>query len=407
MIAEITVVVAAHEVGALLEPLTRDRTKAAVPFGGEYRIIDFALSNCLHSGLRRVLVLTGTKSYSLQKHLRDAWSVFNPELSEYVTPVPAPAGELEDRETTLTERLIDTLYIIERSGAKRVLLTNGGHIYRMDYAAMIDFHCANGFGATIGYIDVPGDIDTTYPLVEVSEEDVDAPRVLNLVADYAPDSAVLRSRAMGVCVIELGLLRELLHTARAAANGQAGYKLDFLAPLVTSVGAGAYRFGGDRGRVSRDRYWNEIVTLDDYFKAHMSLIEPVPPLDLYQPTWQIRGSAERNPPARTSGSHTGNEGIFVNSIVSNGSVISGGAVSSSVLFPRTRVQDSATVERAILFHGVEVGVGAQLRNCIVDKGVKIAPGDQIGFDRKADEERFLVTKEGIVVVPKGEITAAV
>ena len=205
---------------------------------------------------------------------------------------------------------------------------------------------------------------------------------------------------MGVMVFLRQDAARLLDRYSQGAYPTGDLERDLLPALLDEARVMGYRFGGKEGRVSQDRFWSDVSTADDYFAANMALLEPIPPLDLYQDSWAIWSVPGKNPPARTVASRSGNEGIFVNSIVSNGTVITGGAVSFSVLSPRVRVEDSATVERSILFEGVTVGEGATLRNCIIDKFVHIEAGDRIGFDAEEDAMRFVVSPGGIVLVSK-------
>jgi len=392
-------VVLADDPGAGLATMTRGRAKAAVPFGGEYRVIDFALSNCLHSGLRRILVFMGAHTYSLQKHLRDGWSIFNPELKEFITPVPLHEGVNQPWDAGTTGHLAEHLHLIERSGAKRVLLLNGGHIYRMDLAAMIAHHRARELDATIAYVEVAPGHANGRPRILVEGLDSEDPRVTAL--NPAPAEAKHETKViMGIYLVETELfLSALRHHHDADCSGR-DLEFDVIGSFIRTHRVGAYRFGGASGRVTQDRYWNDLASLDAYFEANLALLEPVPPLDLYQDSWPIWSRAERNPPARTVEGASGNEGLFVNSIVSNGTVVRGGAVSRSVLFPRVRVDDGATVERSILCHDVHVGKNSALRNCIVDKHARIPAGEQIGFDAKRDSARFQVTAGGVVVVTR-------
>jgi glucose-1-phosphate adenylyltransferase len=395
----ITVVLADDPGEGLATMTRRRRAKAAVPFGGEYRVIDFALSNCLHSGLRRILVFMGTHTYSLQKHLRDGWSIFNPELREFITPVPHHDDTNEVWDAGTTGHLAEHLHVIERSGAKRVLILNGGHVYRMDLAAMIAHHEARALDATIAYVEMDTDRVCGRPRVLVDSPDSADPRavVINPSNDGTHAKA---SVIMGIYLVEMELfLNALRFDTRDDSSGR-DLELDVIASFIGNKRVGAYRFGGTSGRVTQDRYWNDLTSLDDYFNANLALLEPVPPLDLYQDSWPIWSRAERNPPARTVEGASGNEGLFVNSIVSNGTVIRGGAVSRSVLFPRVRVEDGATVERSILCHGVHVGEGTALRNCIVDKHARIPAGEQIGFDIMRDRGRFDMTPGGVVVITR-------
>lgn len=402
MLDQTLAVVLAGGTGTRLKPLTAERAKPAVPFGGKYRIIDFVLANCLHSGLRRVLVLTQYKSHSLQKHLRDGWSIFNPELGEYITPVPPQMRTGERWYQGTADAIYQNLYLVERSEAEAVLILSADHIYRMDYEAMLKAHKAGGADVTVAAMEVPLAEARAFGVMAVDgddrivgfEEKPEAPQAI----PGQPDTALV---SMGIYVFSSGLLLDELRRDHADEASSHDFGKDILPRLIGSNKVMAYRFGGDAGRVTPDRYWRDVGTIDAYYQANMDLLKPVPPLDLYQADWPIRSYQAQTPPARTVPGVSGTEGIFINSIVAGGTVIAGGSVQHSILFPQVFIDDGAFVEDAILFQGVRVGAGARLRRCIIDKNVEVPPREQIGYDSKRDRERFTVSEQGIVVVPKG------
>ncbi|MGB5736298.1 MAG: sugar phosphate nucleotidyltransferase [Thiohalocapsa sp.] len=404
------------------EPLTRHRTKAAVPHAGKYRVIDFTLANCLHSGLRQVLVLTQYKSHSLHKHLRDAWSLFNAELGEFITPLPPQMRDGSGWYLGVLEALRQNRYLIERSRAEQVLLLDGGLVYRMDYAELIRGHREQGAAVTCalrqvsnGAADAATQVicDDAGRIVEIGpappRDPISAPVSAESAAFDAPMGAYVVDKAL--LLAELDRLAEAEVAAVASRTGSdappgvaADLSTHLLPSLLGSHAVCAYRFGGERGRVTPDRYWSDLSSTDAYFHANMVLLESDPPLDLYQPDWNILTYQGQYPPARTvPGPVSGTEGIFVNSMLAAGTVIRGGGVSHSVLFPLVQIDDGAIVDEAILFEGVKVGAGAHIRRCICDKDVVIPPGERIGFDRRADEERFDVSPQGIVVIAKGQL----
>ncbi|WP_296805579.1 sugar phosphate nucleotidyltransferase [Thiocapsa sp.] len=412
MPTETLILVLAIDRGAGPAPLTEHRTKAAVPFGGKFRVIDFTLANCLHSGLRQVLVLTQYKSHSLHKHLRDGWSIFNPELREFITPVPPQMRESQEWYAGPFDAIRQNRYLIERSRARQILVLDGGAVYRMDYAELVRAHAESNAEITVAVRAVNGCGSGTQARVELGDAEriagfsppAPAP-VDNSLAAPIPDE-IERLETMGVYVFDRGfLLEEMARLDQArrdeGAVADTDLALDIVAPIVADHSVVAYRFGQDRGRVTPDRYWCDLASIDAYYQANMALLRAEPPLDLYQADWNIHTYQGQYPPARTvPGATSGNEGIFVNSMLAAGTVISGGGVNHSVLFPKVRVQDGAIVEASILFNGVTVGEGAHLRNCIVEKDVEIPPRMQIGHDLKADRERFTVSEKGVVVVTK-------
>jgi glucose-1-phosphate adenylyltransferase len=388
--------------GSRLYPLTADRAKPAVPFGGRYRIIDFTLSNCLHSGLRRILVLTQYKSHSLQKHLRDGWSIFSPELMEYITPVPPQMRTGKSWYVGTADAIYQNLYLLERSGAELALILSGDHIYRMDYAAMLQFHVNRGSDVTIASMEVPREEARAFGVLDVDERD----RVVDF-KEKVPNPPSLPNKpdfslvSMGVCVFSLSLLVDCLREDSNKSGSRHDFGKDILPSLVHSREVFAYQFGGTTGRVTQDRYWRDVGTIDAYYESNMDLLKPVPSIDLYQTDWPIRTYEGQHPPARTVPGSTGTEAVIVNCIMASGSIISGASVIHSILFPNARVEEGAVVEASLLFDDVVVGENASLNRCIIDKNVRVPAGETIGLDRAKDGERFTISEKGIVVVPQG------
>lgn len=386
--------------GTRLLPLTADRAKPAVPFAGKYRVIDFTLSNCLHSGLRRVLVLTQYKSHSLQKHLRDGWSIFNPECGEYVSVVP-PQMRGPTWYSGTADAIYQNRFLLERNSAERVLILAADHIYRMDYAALVKAHKRSGAKLTVACMQVPlaeaqafgvVAVDASLRIVDFQEKP-QQPRPL----PDRPDTALV---SMGIYVFSMDCLLNALRHDSACPSSSHDFGKDVIPRLVGMGKVYAYEFGGVGGRVTQDRYWRDVGTLDAYYEANMDLLAPVPPLDLYQRDWGIRTYHSQSPPARMVAGASGKDGVLANSIVGSGTVIAGAIVRHSILSSGVLVQEDAVVEDALLFDRVSVGAGAKLRRCIVDKDVSIPAGEAIGFDLEADRQRFTVSDKGVVVVPK-------
>ncbi len=394
-------VVLAGGMGSRLSPLTDDRAKPAVPFGGKYRIIDFTLTNCLHSGLRRILVLTQYKSHSLQKHLRDGWSIFNPELGEFITVIPPQMRKGGKWYEGTADALFHNMWLLSRSDADHVVVLSGDHIYRMDYAAMLQEHKAKGAKLTIACMEVPREqasafgvmgIDQDNRIISFVEKPTDPPSMPN-----APHSSLV---SMGIYIFSMDVLQQALHEDAEVESSSHDFGKDIIPKLIETRSVYAYEFCNEKGRVDRDCYWRDVGTIDSFYEANMDLLEPVPPMNLYQKNWAIRTYEPQLPPARTVSSATGNEGIFINSIISNGVINSGGSVHHSIISASVVIHDGATVVDSILFDDVEVGEECQLVNCIIDKHVKIPPKTKIGVNPSEDAKRFKISEKGIVVVPE-------
>ncbi|MFK7861667.1 MAG: glucose-1-phosphate adenylyltransferase [Granulosicoccus sp.] len=384
--------------GSRLHPLTADRAKPSVPFGGKYRVIDFALSNCLHSGLRRILVLTQYKSHSLQKHLRDAWSVFSPDLGEYITAVPPQMRTGDSWYSGTADAIYQNMYLLERSGAKRVLILSGDHVYRMDYEAMVNNHNELNADLSVACMKVPLADATGFGVTKVDEKSriiqfEEKPESPSALPDD-PDHALA---SMGIYIFNIDILRKELEKDSRNDNSSHDFGNDLLPQLIQSQRVFGYKFGGAQGRVTSDRYWRDVGTLDTYYNANMDLLSANPPLDLYQDSWPIRTFQGQHPPAKVT---TRSPGKINNSMLCNGCIVTGGVVTNSILSARVRIESDALVDSCILFDNVRVGRGTRLRRCIVDKDVRIPPGTEIGFDRIADMTRFQVSSNGVVAVSK-------
>jgi glucose-1-phosphate adenylyltransferase len=398
---DILTIILAGGMGSRLTPLTDDRAKPAVPFGGKYRIIDFTLTNCLHSGLRQILVLTQYKSHSLQKHLRDGWSIFNPELGEFITVVPPQMRGGGKWYEGTADAIYHNLWLLERSDAKHVIVLSGDHIYRMDYAEMLKEHIENDAKLTIACMDVPREEASEFGVLSANNE--------NLIETFCekpknpspmPGNNGRSLVSMGIYIFERETLQSALMQDANVADSSHDFGKDIIPKLIDRQCVYGYNFCQDKGRVARDCYWRDVGTIDSFYRANMDLLEPIPPMNLYQADWGVRTYEPQFPPARTVSSATGNEGIFINSIIANGVVNSGGSVQHSVISTNVKIHDSATIVDSILFDDVEVGDGCKLVNCIVDKHVKIPPYTEIGLNRVEDAKRFHISDSGIVVVPE-------
>lgn len=399
---EILAIILAGGEGSRLQPLTKLRAKPSVPFGGKYRIIDFTLTNCLHSGLRRILVLTQYKSFSLQKHLRDGWSIFNPELGEYITPVPAQMRRGDKWYQGTADAIHQNNYILERNDTQWTIILSGDHIYRMDYATMLETHKNLNADVTVACMKVPVEEASQFGIVTTDKDD----RITQFqekpqIVEACKDDQNFAFASMGIYIFPTKLLINILEKDNHDDNSSHDFGKDILPKLIQSHKVYAHRFGRTKGRVSADNYWQDVGTLDSYYQANMDLLKSVPPLDLYQGDWPIRSYQSQTPPARAVPGESGNEGIFINSILSGGTIISGGNVSSSVLAQNVFIDDEALVENCVLFDGVKVGKKVNLNKCIIDKHVVIPDGEIIGYDNEKDRHRFTISSEGVVVIEQG------
>ncbi len=395
---ETLVIVLAIGDGKALAPLTARRAPAALSYAGNYRVIDFALTNCMHSGLRRITVFTQFNALSLQNHLRDGWSIFNTDLGEFVTAVSPPVNEERSTYSGQANALYQNLYFLDGSTEDTVIVVSGEQIYRMDYAAAIQRHAESNADVTVVTID-----RETADGVEFSSHlTLDGEQIQAIAPQTTPQPLPAGSEDVGPMEVYVFRRQWLVDVLKAV--GAEGTRNLRLMDLVREHMFGkatviAYRFGGKYGRVTQDRYWRTLRNLDDYYDANMDILKLEPPLDIYQADWPIRTYQMQRPPARTVPGRSCNEGICVNSVIAGGTVIAGGGVNHSVLGNRVYISDGATVEDSILFTGTTVGEGARLRRVICDRNVAIPAWEQIGIDPKRDAERFHVTPTGVVVIP--------
>jgi glucose-1-phosphate adenylyltransferase len=403
----VTVILAGGK-GTRLEPLTRDRAKPAVPFGGLYRIIDFTLSNCINSGLRRVMVLTQFKSRSLDRHIRLGWNFLSTELGEGVEVLPPQQRIDETWYKGTADAIYQNIYSIERERAEQVVILAGDHIYKMDYGLMIAAHRDRGADVTIGCIPVPLADVRHFGIMRTGSDDrvgtfLEKPKA----ADPMPGDAHHALGSMGIYVFNTRLLFELLCQDAARAGSEHDFGKNVIPHMIDGgMKVFAHRFRDENRKAVP--YWRDVGTLDAYYQANMDLIAVEPVLNMYDATWPIRTLQPQLPPPKfvfTGEGPVGHarRGEALDSIVCAGSVVSGGHVRRSVLSPRTRVNSYAVVEDSILLDGAEVGRYCRVRRAIIDKDVKLPPYTVLGYDEAFDRRRgFTVTEQGVVVVPKGE-----
>jgi glucose-1-phosphate adenylyltransferase len=398
----ITVILAGGQ-GERLAPLTQFRGKPAVPFGGKYRIIDFALSNCLNSGFRRVYVLTQYKSDSLNMHLYEAWSIFNPELGEFIYSVP-PQRKLNNEWYLGTANAIhQNLNLFSDKKAKWVLILGGDHIYKMDYLKFIDYHINKKADLSIASIVVTKDEASRFGIVGVDDDYnvksfIEKPEKPPEIPNNPGHSFV----NMGIYVFNANVLREVLieMDEKKIKNHDFGHDV---IPYMINAGLKvvAYEFL-DENKKSQP-YWKDIGTIDSYYAANMDLISVIPEFNLYDPDWPLRTLQHQYPPAKTV-SHEGERvGRTLNSLVCDGTIVSGGLVERSLLGPNVKINSYSYVTDSIIFNNVVVGRHARIRRAIIDKNVIIPEGYEIGFDPDGDKKKFTVSETGIVVISKNMI----
>ena len=394
--------------GSRLEPLTRDRAKPAVPFGGLYRIIDFTLSNCLNSDIRRILLLTQYKAISLDRHINIAWrDYFKHDLGEFVDVVPPQQRIDEQWYQGTADAVYQNIYVIEKERPEFVLILAGDHIYKMNYKEMVQYHKATGADLTIGALRVSRQEATQFGVMEIDEnqriigfeEKVLHPKTIPGDPDHCLGS-------MGIYVSSTRFLFEQLCADANIPTSQHDFGKNIIPSLIDKYKVQAFPFRDENRKI--DAYWRDVGTLDAYYEANMDLISVDPLLNMYDDDWPIRTFQPNLPPPKfVFGSRgegeAGRVGHAIDSIVCAGTIVSGGLVERCILGPRVRVNSFAHVEDSILFEGVEVGRHANIRRAIIDKGVTIPPGVQIGYDLALDRRRGLaVSSGGIVAIARSD-----
>ncbi len=396
--------------GKRLMPLTIDRAKPAVPFGGNYRLVDFALSNLVNAGFRRIAVLTQYKSHSLDRHISSTWAL-SPLLGNYVTTVPAQMRNGPQWFAGSADAIFQNLNLVYDEGPDYICVFGADHIYRMDPTQIVAQHLASGAGLTVAAIRSPIEQAGEFGVIETGPDG----RTISAFREKPTDAVGLADApdqvlaSMGNYVFDTQALIEAV-TADAADDASAHDIGKNIIPMMVAQGrAQVWDFVHNEvaGITERERgYWRDVGTLDAYYDAHIDLISLDPVFNLYNDDWPILTFPGSLPPAKFVLDDPGRSGAAYDSIVCSGVIVSGGTVRRSVLSPGVRVHSYSSVEDSVLLHGVDVGRNAAVRRAIVDKNVRIDPGARIGFDAAADRARFTVSDAGIVVVPKGAHVSA-
>ncbi|MGI9471859.1 MAG: glucose-1-phosphate adenylyltransferase [Rubripirellula sp.] len=392
--------------GSRLEPLTRDRAKPAVPFGGLYRIIDFVLSNCLNSGMRRLLLLTQYKAQSLDRHINLAWrGYFCRELGEFIDVVPPQQRFADNWYQGTADAVYQNIYAIEREQPQDVVVLAGDHIYKMNYGPMVEFHRKMGADITIGALRVGRDEARQFGVMQTDlnhrvtgfQEKPDDPMP-------TPDDPDVCLASMGIYVFNARFLYEQLCDDATFDESDHDFGKNIIPNAIDKFNVCAFPFMDENRK--RDAYWRDVGTIDAYYDATMDLIGVDPQLNLYDQHWPMRAFQPMLPPPKFvfgSEGRSTRRGVALDSVVCQGAIVSGGSVARSVLGPNVRINSYSQIEDSILFDGVQVGRRSRLRRVIVDKGVRIPPETEIGYDPAADRARgFTVTDSGLVVIARGE-----
>ena len=400
MVDDALVILLAGGAGERLYPLTRDRAKPAVFFGGPYRIIDFTLSNCINSGLRRIFIATQYKSLSLNRHIRMGWNIVSEELGEFVEILPPQKRVSEHWYQGTADAVYQNLYSIVQENAQHVIVLSGDHVYKMDYAKMLRFHKERGAALTLAAIEIPIHEAYRFGVLSVDEQD----RVTGFIekskdAPTIPGSPELALGSMGIYIFDTQVLLKALE-ADAAKPSSHDFGKDIIPALITELPTYAYRFYDENKKASK--YWRDIGTLDAFFDANMDLCGVDPEFNLYDPEWPLRTYQPQAPPAKFVFAETRRRGEALDSIISPGCIISGSRVEGSVLCPNVRVHSYGVIEQSMLMPGVRVGRHARIRRAIIDRDVLIPRGAVIGFNPEEDRKRHTVTDLGVVVVTEDD-----
>jgi glucose-1-phosphate adenylyltransferase len=398
----LTVILAGGK-GERLYPLTRDRAKPSVPFGGTYRIIDFTLSNCLNSGLRKIYLLTQYKSISLTRHISFAWNIFAGELDEFVETIPPQQRSAETWYHGTADAIFQNIYTLQEHRPERVLVLSGDHIYKMNYLDMLLFHEQTGAEITVACVEQ--NMEAAALKLGVVESDADQ-RIVGFEEKPAKPKPAPHDPGkvycnMGVYVFNTEtLIRTLVDDAKRV-DTKHDFGKDIIPREIRRRKVFAYDFRDENRKGVQ--YWRDIGTIDAYYEANMDLVAVEPVFNLYDTKWPIRTYHPQYPPAKTVFADEyegGRTAQVLDSLVSSGCIISGARIVRSILSPGIFVAEHALIENSIIMNRVRVGQGAIVKNAIIDKGVVVPPGFQIGVDKEEDKKRFTISTGGVVVIPK-------
>ncbi|HYY68379.1 MAG TPA: glucose-1-phosphate adenylyltransferase [Terriglobales bacterium] len=386
--------------GERLYPLTRDRAKPAVTFGGNYRIIDITLSNCINSDLRHVYILTQYKALSLNRHIREGWSIVARDLGEFIEILPPMKRVSENWYLGTADAVYQNIYSIGSEQPKHVLILSGDHIYKMNYGLMLDQHRAAAADVTLATILVDPSETYRFGVVDIDRDGRivgfrEKPEHTDIRSPYNPRMV---SASMGVYLFNTDVLIPVLLKDAEDPNSSHDFGHDILPRMVEEYHVYSFNFVDENKKEAL--YWRDVGTLETFYEANMDLVSVSPVFNLYDKAWPIRTHQRQYPPAKFVFGEPGRMGTAIDSIVSAGCIISGGVVRNSVLSPDVRINSYCDVDSSIIFSHVNVGRHSRIRRAILDRDVQIPEGTVIGYDPEADKERYFVTESGITVVTR-------
>ncbi len=387
--------------GERLFPLTRDRAKPAVPFGGQYRIIDITLSNCINSGLHRVYILTQYKALSLNRHIREGWSsVVAQELGEFIEILPPMQRVSANWYMGTADAVYQNIYSIGSEQPKHVLILSGDHIYKMDYGKMLEQHNASGADVTLATLQIHPDEVPRFGVVDVARSGevqgfVEKPKTTTLRSPWNPSMV---DASMGIYLFNTDVLLPALMRDAEDPHSKHDFGHNILPSILDRYKIHAYNFVDENKQEAL--YWRDVGTLDAFYDANMDVASVSPIFNLYDKSWPIRTRVRQYPPAKFVFGEPGRTGSAVNSIVSAGCIISGAAMRNSVLSQDVRVNSYSEVESSIIFSHVNIGRHCRIRRAIIDRDVHLPEGTVIGFDPEEDRKNYFVTPSGLTVVTR-------
>jgi glucose-1-phosphate adenylyltransferase len=386
--------------GERLYPLTRDRAKPAVTFGGIYRIIDITLSNCINSDLRRVYILTQYKALSLNRHIREGWNIVGHDIGEFIEIMPPMKRVSENWYLGTADAVYQNIYSIGSEQPRFVLILSGDHIYKMNYGLMLRQHVDSGADVTLATILIDPSETRHFGVVDIDRQGhivgfVEKPLESDLRSPYNPHMV---SASMGVYLFNTDVLIPVLLKDAEDPKSSHDFGKDILPKMVDDYKIYSFNFIDENKKEAL--YWRDVGTLDAYYEANLDLVSVSPVFNLYDKDWPIRTHQRQYPPAKFVFAETGRMGVAFDSVVSSGCIVSGGVVRNSVLSPDVRVNSYAEVDSSILFSHVNIGRHCRIRRAILDRDVQIPEGTVIGYDTETDRQRYFVTESNITVVTR-------